>query len=183
MRYHGRENRYGVNALWEVPLRREYVFLLRKIARLYGKSMSWIVRYCVFSLLRDKKRNTIKVHLLRNRLLEKNRRRPRRAHELHRLKVCLYGVDEQVFQELKIQFGMPVAQVVRIALALYLGELYSRRISSWELFWYGLKFFAQSRMTYSGKREVPQVDLHVRVFFEGKDYWDPPEGPCPEFLA
>lgn len=183
MRYIGKSNPYKVDYLWEVLLRKETIGKIRKAKKLYNRTMSWVVRYCVFSLLRDKKLTKEKVLELAEKLKEKNQKNPRRSSELKRFKICLYGEDEILFQELKLRYRVSVSLIIRVALHLYLGKLLKKLVSDWELFWYGIKFFREYSWVRSGKLGVPQVDMRVRRFFQLYEYWKIPPGPYPAYIS
>lgn len=182
MKYYGKENPYKVKAIWEVLLRKELVREICKARGIYQKTMSWVVRYCVFSLLREKV-DVGRVQEVAESLKEKNQIDPKKSRELHRFKLCLYGEDEKLFLEMKMRYGITPTMLVRVALKLYLPRLLKKQVSPWEFFWYGIKFFGDVVLSYSGKKEILQVDLHVLRFLKLNDYWGVPPGPLPPFLC
>lgn len=182
MRYIGDFNPYGVKALWELRLREEIVARIFYAAMIYGKSMSWVVRYCVFSLVRDKSLTKEKILALCESLREKNQEKPRKSQELRRFRICLYGEDESLFVELKMRYRVPTSLLIRVAIHLYLEKLILGQVSDWEFFWYGLKFFREILTVTSGKKEIPQADLYIGRFLAPWEYWGIPDGPYPPYL-
>ena len=182
MKYHGDSNPYNVDSVWEARLRPEIISNIQSAAKQYGKSMSWVVRYCVFMLYRNGKDATT-LQEMAEALREKNQSNPVPASELHRLRICLYGDDERILLELKYRYRLTVTMVIRLALQIYLGGLSAGTVSAWEFFWFGLKFFAGTKVIYSKKHQFPQVDFHFKTFLSQKDYWGFPPGAMPTFLC
>lgn len=182
MKYKGDSNPYNVDAVWEVRLRPEIIEDIRTAASHYKTTMSWIVRWCTFRLFLRKKISLDKLHNIAQELRERNQPKPMSAGELHRLRVCLYGGDERIFLELKYRFGLTTTMLVRIALQLYLKYLLDKAESWRNVFFYGLKFFSQTKALYSRRVIVPQVDFHIHKFFHYSDYWDIPPGKMPNFI-
>ncbi len=181
MRYHGESNPYNVEALWEVRLRPEILEQIQIAARKYGKTMSWVVRFCVFELFRTEQ-NIQKMHEMADMLREKNQITPMRSSELHRMRVCLYGDDERIFLELKYRYRLTTTMLVRIALVLYLSQLLKALVSPRDFFYCGLKYFKRTKIRYSVKSGYPIVDFHFKQFFSREDFWNIPDGPIPEWL-
>ncbi len=182
MKYHGEQNPYNVDALWETRLRPEIVAQIREAAHIYKTTMSWVVRYCVFKLYRKKKISSATLHDMAAELREKNQPVPIPASKLHRLRLCLYGDDERILLELKYRFRLTTTMLIRIALVLYLKQLLSASVAPEYFFFYGLKFFANTAIKYSRKRKIPHVDFHIKSIFAIEDYWGRPFGFLPEFL-
>lgn len=177
-----RSNR-DVTGIWDLRLNPSLMAKVRLASKKTGRSMSWVVRYCVYRLARKKVVDVEAMQRMADTLREKKQLNPTPSHKLCRLNVCLYGDDERLFCELKYRFRMTTTMVVRIALHRYLNSLIHGKIPDWRLFWYGIKFVASHVTHYSTVAGFPVMDFHNKTFLKPQDYWDPPEGPLPKFLV
>lgn len=168
--------------IWDLRLNQQLMEKVKLASQKTGKSMSWIVRYCVFRLARKRVINHNAMKNMAEALREKNQPNPTPSHKLCRLNVCLYADDERLFCELKYRFRLTTTMVIRIALVRYLDSLINGKIPQWRLFWYGIKFVAQHVTNYSTSPGFPVMDFHSKKFLRIEDYWNPPDGILPKYL-
>lgn len=168
--------------IWDLRLNAELMAKVRLAAFKSKKSMSWVVRYCVFRLARKKVVDREAMQNIAKALREKNQKNPTPSQKLCRLNVCLYADDERLFCELKYRFRLTTTMVVRIALVRYLDSLISGKVPYWRLFWYGIKFIASHEANYSTTPGFPVMDFHNKKFLKPEDYWNTPEGILPKYL-
>lgn len=168
--------------IWDLRVDTNLMAKIRLASKKTGRSMSWVVRYCVFRLARKKIVDVKSMQTIAEKLREKKQGDPTPSQKLCRLNVCLYADDERLFSELKYRFRLTTTMVIRIALTRYLDILIEGKVPEWRFFWYGIKFIACHETNYSTTPGFPVVDFHNKKFLRPNDYWDPPQGPLPKYL-
>ncbi|MES0489359.1 MAG: hypothetical protein ABUK01_05160 [Leptospirales bacterium] len=146
-----------VDRILEIRLSPETWEKVKKIADAKKCSYSWVVRYCVFRLI--KRKNPFMY--ITNHVLKQGKRKKwlkyqtmnERAKQqvgidhLHRHKLCLYGTDELFIRITANMMYCTMSHLVRLALEWHLGEL--ERLSSGKpgkfhrlaFYWLGIKLF------------------------------------------
>ena len=90
----------------------EQISLARKITR---STFSWVVRYCVFNLLHNpRKLETLAGEIPSMRCARANG---------HRLKLCLYGEDENTLRLIAYKMQISVSSLIRLAIQLHIHRL------------------------------------------------------------
>jgi len=154
-----------------------------RIAAMKKRSCSWVVRYCVFRLIKRKD----PVRYITNYVLERGKRDKwvkfqtlqRRAEQqksrgnLHRHKLCLYGEDEFFIRMTAGLMRCTMSHLVRLAMEWNLDELErlsdgrSSRFHSRAFYWLGIKLY--------GGVELPTCLPEERTFllsrFREAEYW------------
>ena len=104
----------AITHVWEVILDAETWQSVVHAARLTNTTYSWVVRYCVFSLLDE------------TSLFETQEFRsvpPCSRKSGHRHHLCLYGDDEKHLKLVAVQLNVPVSKIIRLALSIFLARL------------------------------------------------------------
>ena len=159
-----------------------------KIAGQKEKSYSWIVRYCVFRLIKRQMDDGFVHPWLTS---EKGRKkwkkfgalsRQTRNHiyaengkpgNLHRHKLCLYGNDEMLIRMTAGKFNFSMSHLVRLALEWNLGELERQshgrpcRFHRLAFYWLGIKLYSDVDLPI-----ISPPHKHLRfTHFHDSDYW------------
>ena len=100
--------------VWEVIIDKETFAQIVQARNKSKKTYSWVVRYCLFKLIRNPKRmkklTAMEFH---------SGPIPTRATG-HRLQLCLYGDDEKLVRILATQAGVTVSRLLRTAIKTFL---------------------------------------------------------------
>jgi len=155
---HNKSKRY-----WKIPVHPDNILEVRltpdvwaKIVRIAGMkktTYSWVVRYCVFRLIKrkDPRRNVGDV-IFRNNSTKFNRmdslaRGHIASESFHRHKLCLYEEDEFFIRMTAALMHCTMTHLVRLALEWYLDHLdrfsYGRpsRFNKLAFYWLGIKLY------------------------------------------
>ena len=154
-----------------------------RIATVKNRSYSWVVRYCVFRLIKhgDPSRyvmdNAIELGSKNKSqkfiLLNKRAKQQVGIDKMHRHKLCLYGNDEFFIRIFAGLMHCTMTHLVRLALEWNLDDLEqlskkkSSRFHRLAFYWLGIKL-------YSGV-DLPTISSphkHIRlIHFHDGDYW------------
>ncbi|MDH5716456.1 MAG: hypothetical protein OEZ22_02325 [Spirochaetia bacterium] len=155
-----------IKNVWEVRMDLLLWDKVIRTAKLRKKTYSWIVRYCVFELARKKSlRWTEKLQQIDKEIKSK------KSENQHRHMLCLYGDDEFLLRNSALILGITVSQLIRIALELFLNRVLNGKTSDKNLFWRGIKLFAQIKIFRSLKKNNIAMVFHSYIIVEKKQYW------------
>jgi len=170
-----------IDCILEVRLNHETWEKVVRIAEMKKKSYSWIVRYCVFRLI---KRADAKAYILNwksgkrrieLKLLEE-RVKKGCGDNLHRHKLCLYGNDELLIRMTAGLLHYSMSHLVRLALEWNLDELErisnakSGRFHRLAFYSLGIKLYEDVKGINFPTQDTP--DLQYRLIrFHQTDYW------------
>lgn len=181
-------NPVWVDAIWEVAVNPNWAKEIRSLARQRRVTMSWIVRYCLFCLILDKKkysRDRLKslAKKIKNKMKDYGscqNKETKARKSLHRLYVCFYGGDEEKVKITALELGVSVSMLIRLAIYKYLPRFKTKEgVSGWQLFWDGIKIYRDVK--YSGKmwcKAYVQDILNLRLF-SLEEYWKIPKNQLP----
>ncbi len=155
--------------LLKLPIQASHVLEIRlsmqmwkrvvKIAEYKRKSYSWVVRYCVFRLIKRSE----PARYIAGSVVWPGKRRLRQsfcdlmdqrafmhksADAIHRHRLCLYGNDELLIRMTAGMLNVTMTHLVRLALEWYLGSVEKRinnggsRFHELAFYWLGIKCFA-----------------------------------------
>lgn len=181
-----------VDAIWEVLLPPEWVNKIRYLAKKRKVTMSWIVRYCIFRLLRRRK---LALSPTEQTMLEKiqaemrlHRSRTMRYYStnktlFHRLQVCFYGEDEKWLRLAALELEISVSMLIRFAIYRYFAGLENEKaIPYWRLFWMGIKFTAKLTFQRNLAKAAIQQEFLYFFWLGYSDFWKTPFGVHPKRL-
>lgn len=161
----------------EVRVRMERWVLIKKAARAKKCTYSWIVRYCVYRLIKRRDPVQYVQKLLEQSgsptLTEDNLNNRLNDIELHRHRLCLYGNDELYIRMVASMLGFSMTHLIRIAIEKFLGYLFQiknnhlSKFSNAALYWLGIKHYK--------KALIPQHQSSGSgikfIRFHHSDYW------------
>jgi len=170
-----------IDCILEIRLNHEMWEKIVRVAEMKKKSYSWIVRYCVFRLI---KRADAKAYILNwksskrrvNFEILEERVKKHCGDNLHRHKLCLYGDDEFLIRMTAGLMHYSMSHLVRLALEWNLDEI--ERISNAKpgrfhrlaFYWLGIKLYEDVKGVNFPTRGT--VDLQYRLIrFNEADYW------------
>ncbi len=149
-------NYSAVNIL-EIRISAEIWQRIAKVAESKRKSYSWVVRYCIFRLIRHHSRSYITGNIVwRGKryhrwvfcdLMNERALRQKQAAILHRHRLCLYGEDELYIRMTAGVLKITMTHLARLALEWHLSSLERGIGSSFSRFrerafyWLGIKLF------------------------------------------
>jgi len=173
--YH--KNGLEINNILEIRINHDAWAKIVRIASSKKKSYSWVVRYCVFRMI--KRKNKIQGWNLENRrnkfeALSKEVKKHRSDKDLHRHKLCLYGSDELLIRMTAGYLSCTMSHLVRLALLWNLDELErmsarrnSCRFHRLSFYWLGIKLYEDV--------ELPTLSIPDQYFqligFNELSYW------------
>ncbi|MES0489007.1 MAG: hypothetical protein ABUK01_03385 [Leptospirales bacterium] len=168
----------------EIHLNQETWEKIVRIADLKKKSYSWVVRYCVFRLLKRQMGEGFGQQGCSGRAGEKFEELSERAkqhiyagnnkvEDLHRHKLCLYGRDEFFIRLTSGRLNFTMSHLVRLALEWNLDELERLslgRVSRFHrlaFYWLGIKLYRDVDLPIISP---PHKNIHLR-HFPDSEYW------------
>jgi len=155
---YNRNDRY-----WKIPVQPDNILEIRlkpetwakvvKIAEMNRTTYSWVVRYCVFRLIKrkDPRRSVGNVISWNNsakfNMMDLRAGEHLNADNLHRHKLCLYEEDEFFIRISAALMHCTMTHLVRLALEWYLDELERQstnrpsRFHEYAFYWLGIKIY------------------------------------------
>lgn len=182
----GNPNAKGdITGVFEILIPNEMWGKIEKAQRKHVKfTYSWIVRYSLFRLLKQKK-FWRKFKFVKLKAEDKTVSKNRKA--CHRHSLCLYGDDHIRLKILAAELGIPISVLVRVALQWYLQEFEadtipdfaeaereSRKfagISFEKLKKYGTKFVKDLQVDREQENYHSAWTVSKTVVFDERDFW------------
>lgn len=163
----GNSNRSRVSPDYILEVRVSYELWekVQGLAKRNRTTYSWVVRYCLFRLIRKKGISRV------TKGIEQKVKRQTRAPRLHRHMLCLYGVDEMFIRMTAAHLNCTMSHLVRLALEWRLPKLMQdenandspfHRLS---FYWLGIKLYRQRALV------VCQQPLLQFSRFTEREYW------------
>lgn len=155
-----RKNVYLVEAVLEVRICPDLWEEVCRAAEMRGRSYSWVVRYCLFRLIKRKsakafigfagnpRRGIFCMAPQRFSSYNEMAWARRGGSNKHRHRLCLYGEDELYIRAVAASLRCTMTHLVRLALLRYLGSLFRVEplgrdgrlpLSPWFFYWLGIK--------------------------------------------
>jgi len=183
----------NTNRLWKLGIHPDSILEVRlpletwekivRIATVKKRSYSWVVRYCVFRLIKRKDPFMyITNHVLepgkhdkwkKFRTLHSRVEQQASAGNLHRHKLCLYGEDEMFIRITAGLMRCTMTYLIRLALEWYLDELQRlsserpSRFHSHAFYWLGIKLYGGVDLPTS----IPEERILLLRRFRETEYW------------
>ena len=148
---------------WNIPVHPDSILEIRlkpviwakvvSVARVNRTTYSWVVRYCLFRLIKrkDPRRNVgdmiYRCNSPKFKLMDMRAGEHLNFDNLHRHKLCLYGEDEFFIRMSAALMHCTMTHLVRLALEWYLDELErqslnrSSRFYKFAFYWLGIKLY------------------------------------------
>ena len=142
-----------ITSVWEVILDYSTWEKIVTAARLTNTTYSWVVRYCVLTVLEDP--GILKSQDFRSV-------KPCSRNSGHRHHLCLYGDDEKHLKLIAVQLNIPVSKIIRFALALLLATFIRKKPTKSTLRVNALKKVHSALTTY--KRQSLYRSLQETIF-------------------
>ncbi|MDH5717455.1 MAG: hypothetical protein OEZ22_07425 [Spirochaetia bacterium] len=155
-----------INNVWEVRIDLLTWEKIIYTAKKRKKTYSWIVRYCVFSLLKVKNLRWTKRMQNLNQELKYNLKEKKHRHML-----CLYGQDEILLRNSALILGVSVSKMIRLAIAVYIDRVLNGMTSNSNLFWQGIKIYSKIKYFRSMRENYIAMVFHNYKKFLIEEYW------------
>jgi len=177
-----------VDHFLEIRLNQDTWAKIVQVATLKDKSYSWVVRYCLFRLIKRQMRvDFVQQTFPGAKQIKKWKKfgalsRVARSHiyseqgelgSLHRHKLCLYGQDELMIRMTAGMFNFSMSHLVRLALEWHLDELLRlsnggvSRFHRLAFYWLGIKLYHDVDLPILSP---PDKHFHLKHFDEAY-YW------------
>ena len=164
---------------WNIPIHPDHILEIRlkpevwakvvKTAKMNRTTYSWVVRYCVFRMIkrRDPRRNIGDVVFRKNsekfNVMNLRAREHKGGNNLHRHKLCLYEEDEFFIRMSAALMHCTMTHLVRLALEWYLDEL-ERQSTNRPSHFHEIAFYWLGIKLYQGV-VLPTLHPENREFF------------------
>lgn len=128
-----------------------------------NKTFSWVVRWCVFTALRDDKKSTFS-----ESVTEFHHRRNFGASKPgshHRFQLCLYGEDQTFLKISAIELDVSLTSLILASIEQYLQQLIEEKVSDLDLRDYGIKIFAKFQLKKDFFLNYPEVISFESFYF------------------